>query len=527
MLMLKGFFKRFSKADRSVFKNRERGDELFKNSSHCKEGPEDNRLSDYKLLLRDGSELFEVKSTDELIILNRALLAFLHERTLLDERIYYRYVKPVITTLVKTVFNAPASHVLHDSDTGGLLTHSLLTAVMILDSVRKFGCYDEIMAEDYERLEVFFLVLALMHDVGKIVSDYKITTPGGRYVFKTDDILSDNLMDFAEKHKATYLRYFFYQSRSKVHDGIFSRIMLQYLNQNPALRTYLSCVKRKDGASMNLYRELVDFGRDSIYFDVLKSADSRACCASISRFSSMYEAGQYLLSLFYSGRIDPELEGFYRLENGYLVEHGSPAYRALAVALDLYSEIEQKCQSSLEFYEEHIPSDEPYILRNHRQQAYEISPAYKKQLLGCDYESYTQISSDVLLFKRESFFKRLASSGFLVKKGYISCFNWNEVRRRGKFRYVYGFCINTGENHGDDCYRIVDLEYDRLIKLIKKSIRVDDAENITSFSFKNEVNLNKVLLHMHDPDFLDSAIDKSSLGFNFYSKIRSSERIRN
>ena len=100
------------------------------------------------------------------------------------------------------------------------------------------------------------------------------------------------------------------------------------------------------------------------------------------------------------------------------------------------------------------------------------------------------------------------------------------MRRHGKCRYVYGFGINTGENHGDDCYRIVDLEFDRLIKFIKKSIRVDDAENITSFSFKNEVNLNKVLLHMHDPDFLDSAIDKSSLGFNFYSKIRSAERIR-
>ncbi|MBP5243408.1 MAG: TraI domain-containing protein [Succinivibrio sp.] len=526
MPMLKGFLKRFSKAERSIFNNRKSGGELFKTSSYSKDSYEDNRLSDYKLLLRDGSELFEVKSKDELIVSNRALLASLHERTLLDERLYRRFIKPLITTLVKTVFNAPASHVLHDSDCGGLFTHSLLTAVLILDSVRKFGCYDEIMAEDYERLEVFFLVLSLMHDVGKIVSDYKIMTPGGRFVFKTDDILNDNLMDFAIEHKATYLRYFFYQSRSKIHDGIFSRIMLQYLNQNPALRSYLSCIKRKDGTTMNLYRELVDFGRDSIFFDVLKSADSRACCASISHFSSMYEAGQYLLSLFYSERIDPKLEGFYRLENGYLVEHGSPAYRALAIALDLYSEIEQKCQSYLEFHEEQKTSDEPYILRNHRQKVYEISPAYKKQLLGCDYENYTQISSDVLLFKRESFFKRLASSGFLVKKGYISCFNWNEVRRHGQCRYVYGFSINTGDNHGDDCYRIVDLEFDRLIKLIKKSIRVDDAEDITSFSFKNEVNLNKVLLHMHDPDFLDSAIDKSSLGFNFYSKIRSSERIR-
>lgn len=526
MLKLRGFLKRFSGANRSFYRKKESGAELFKNTMHSTDRHEDNHFSDYKLLLRDGSELFEVRSMDDLIVSNRALLASLHERTLLDERHYSRFIKPVITILVKTVFNAPASHVLHDSDSGGLFTHSLLTAVLILDSVRKYGCYDEIMAEDYERLEVFFLVLALMHDVGKIVSDYKISTPGGRYVFKTDDILRDNLMDFAIEHKATYLRYFFYQSRSKVHDGIFSKIMLQYLNQNPALCSYLSCVKTKAGSTMNLYRELVDFGKDSIFFDVLKAADSRACCASVCTLSSMYEAGQYLLSLFYSGRIDPELDGFYPLENGYLVEHGSPAYRALAVALDLYSEIEQKCKSRLDYYEAHRASEEPYILRNHRQKAYEISPAYKKQLLGCDYEDYSQISSDVLLFKRESFFKRLASSGFLVKKGYISCFNWNEVRRHGQCRYVYGFSINTGSNHGDDCYRIVDLEFERLIKLIKKSIRVDDAENITSFSFKNEVNLNKVLLHMHDPDFLDSAIDKSALGFNFYSKIRSAERIR-
>ena len=79
MPMLNGFLKRFSKAERSIFKNRKSGGELFKTSSNSKDSYEDNRLSDYKLLLRDGSELFEVKSMDELIVSNRALLASLHE----------------------------------------------------------------------------------------------------------------------------------------------------------------------------------------------------------------------------------------------------------------------------------------------------------------------------------------------------------------------------------------------------------------------------------------------------------------
>ncbi len=100
------------------------------------------------------------------------------------------------------------------------------------------------------------------------------------------------------------------------------------------------------------------------------------------------------------------------------------------------------------------------------------------------------------------------------------------MKFRGQKRYVYGFCINTGNNQGDNCYSLVDLEFDRLIKQLKKSIRVDNAENITSFCFKEGMNLNKVLLHLNDPDYLDRAIDKDSLRFNFYTSIRASERIR-
>lgn len=487
---------------------------------------EDNRFEDYKLLLKDGSELFEVISVQELVRNNSQLIASIRERTMLDERLYRRYVKPAIKTLVRTVFNAPASHVLHDSDCGGLFSHSLLTALLILDSSRKSECYESIWAEDYERLEVFFLILALMHDVGKIISDYEITTPGKKYVFKTDSILKDTLEDFAKVHKAEYLRYHFKAARSKVHDKIFSVLMLQYLNEHSELCEYLACVHKKDGSTLNLYRELIDFNDKFEFYEVLKSADSRACCASLCRFSSMYGAGEYLLSLFLNDRIDPGLDGFYRLKNGYLVEHGSDAYRALAVALDLYAEIGQRAESSLAYFENQENTEDPVVLRDHRQRSYEVSSAYRKKLLGCDYDTYAGISTDVLIFKRESFFKKLASTGFLIKKGYISCFNWNEVNLKGVKRYVYGFCINTGNNEGEDCYSLVDLEFDRLIKLLKKSIRVDNAENITSFSFAEGLNLNKVLLHLDDPDYLDRAIDKNSLKFNFYTSIRASERIR-
>lgn len=494
--------------------------------SKASTGLEDNRFEDYKLLLKDGSELFEVLPIKRLIENNRALIASIRERSMLDERLYIRYIRPAIWTLAGTVFNAPASHVLHDSECGGLLSHSLLTAFLILDSARRFEIFETVCAEDYERLEVFLLILALMHDVGKIISDYEITTPGKKYVFRTDDILKDTLEAFARYHRADYLRYQFKAGRSKVHDRIFSVLMLQYLNDRPKLCSYLSCVRRKDGSTLNLYRELIDFDEKSEFYEVLKSADSRACCASICRFSSMYGAGQYLLSLFLNDRIDPALEGFYRLKNGYLVEHGSEAYRALAVALDLYGEIEQKAAGALAFYEEHEGTEVPVAIRDHRQRSYEVSSAYRKRLLGCDYDTYAGINTDVLVFKRESFFKRLASTGFLIKKSYISCFNWNEVKFRGQKRYVYGFCINTGNNQGDNCYSLVDLEFDRLIKQLKKSIRVDNAENITSFCFKEGMNLNKVLLHLNDPDYLDRAIDKDSLRFNFYTSIRASERIR-
>ncbi|SFK03790.1 TraI domain-containing protein [Succinivibrio dextrinosolvens] len=487
---------------------------------------EDNRFEDYKLLLKDGSELFETLPVKKLLEHNQDLIVSIREHIRLDDRLYLRYVKPAILTLAKTVFNSPASHVLHDSDCGGLFRHSLLTALLCLDSARRFECFEKILCEDYERLEVFFLILALMHDVGKIISDYEITTPGNRYVFATDAVLENTLEDFARKHKALYLRYHFKAARSKIHDQIFSTLMLQYLNGNPKLTGFLSRVRRPDGSEINLYRELIDFNHKSEFYEVLKAADSRACCASISRFSSLYGAGEYLLSLFLNERIDPALDGFYRLKNGYLVEHGSEAYRALAVAIDLYGEMGQKALSSLSFYEEHDLSETPVVLRDHRQRSYEVSPAFRKKLLGCDYETYAGISSDVLIFKRESFFKKMASTGFLIKKGYISCFNWNEVNLNGEKRYVYGFCINTGSNSGDNCYSLVDLEFDRLIKQLKKSIRVDNTENITSFCFNNGLNLNKVLPHLNDPDYLDRAIDKTSLKFNLYTSIRASERIR-
>lgn len=500
---------------------------LFSRIKSCeKNGEEDNYFSDYKLLLRDGSELFEVRSIDELISDNSQLLSSLRAQCMLDERLYKRYIEPMIRTLAGSVFNAPASHVLHDCDCGGLFSHSILTALLILDSARKFECYEHIHVDYYERVEVFLLILALMHDAGKIVSDYEITTPGKRFVFRPDDIIMDNLASFAQKHRASHLRYHFRPGRSKLHDCIFSTVILQYMKHNSQLRDYLSCVKRKDGSSLNLYRELIEFNDKSVFFDILKSADSRASCASISSFSSTYASGEFLLSLFLSERIDPHLEGFYKLKNGYLVEHGSEAYRALAVALDFYAEIEQKAQSNLNFFSVHSLTDEPLVVKDYRHQSYEISKAYKKKLLGCDYESYERISSDSLLFKRESFFKKLASTGFLIKKGYISCFNWNEVNLNGNKRYVYGFCINTGCNEGEDCYSLVDVEFDRLIKQIKKCIRVDNADNISSFCFSKEMSLNKVISNLGDPDYIDKSIDKKTIKFNLYSSIRAKERLR-
>ena len=118
---------------------------------------EDNIYSDYKLLLRDGSELFEVKGVSELLADNAQLLSSLKSRTMMDEHLYSRYVQSAINTLARTVFNAPASHVLHDSDCGGLLTHSLLTALLSLDCARKLECYEDICVDDYERMEVFFI----------------------------------------------------------------------------------------------------------------------------------------------------------------------------------------------------------------------------------------------------------------------------------------------------------------------------------------------------------------------------------
>lgn len=282
-----------------------------------------------KVITRNGSLLFTYKSTRSLFNDNKHLLDLLEDLTPVSNDIFKSVITPLVTKFAKIVSIAPASKFLHDCDCGGLFRHSLLVAIKAIELYKLKTKHSFNLDTEY----ILIIFLALLHDIGKVVTDYVITANGCSFHYTKYNI-SYTLDDFLQKKDPFFVNILFNKKRNKEHE-ISTAKMLQFLMYGlNNLWTYLLKNESKEAINSLLFSD-----NSNQYYRLIKAADIYACSASINKYSPIYEIGNYLKLLFLTNVIDKSLPGFYRVKSGYVVEKGSLAHQAVISAFDIYYEL--------------------------------------------------------------------------------------------------------------------------------------------------------------------------------------------
>lgn len=129
-------------------------------------------LENCSVITKDGTLLFSYKSTKELLIENLGLVKRLKEICPVSSEIFKSIISPLIYRFAKIVSVVPASKFLHDSDSGGLLRHSLLVAIKAVELYK----LNQKMSFEHESEYVLLIFLSLLHDCGKVISDFEISS---------------------------------------------------------------------------------------------------------------------------------------------------------------------------------------------------------------------------------------------------------------------------------------------------------------------------------------------------------------
>ena len=174
--------------------------------------PQDVRaiLDNCKIITKDGSLLFSYKSTKELLIENLGLVKRLKEISPVSSEIFKNIISPLIYRFAKLVSVVPASKFLHDSDSGGLLRHSLLVTIKAVELYK----LNQKMSLEYESEYVLLIFLSLLHDCGKVISDFAISS--GITFNYCNDKIDFTLDDFLQKHKSDFVKISYKDRKSVV-----------------------------------------------------------------------------------------------------------------------------------------------------------------------------------------------------------------------------------------------------------------------------------------------------------------------
>lgn len=434
-----------------------------------------------KVVTNDGALLFRNKSAYELLEENRLLLKILQDNCHVSTENYIRIINPLITRFAKTVSVVPASKFLHDSDCGGLFRHSLLVAIKAAELYR----INKKMTINSDADNVLIIFLSFLHDCGKLLSDYEISSNGVLFEYDNDKI-SYTLDDFLQQQKSDLVKIRYKDKRNKEHELCNALMMKFMLYGQSRLSQYLTDTKSKDAINSVLFD---DSGNQ--YYRLIKTADVIACTVSINRYSPLYEIGNFLKFLFYSNVIDLSLSGFYRVNYGYAVEKGSSAHQAVIAAFDVYYEILNECKSfsnlTCQSFEKHFSIFQNSLI-NRLQSREDLCKLSENSNFKCP---------------KKSFFIELADSNFYVQGAYKRSCIWRELYKNGCTKFVYGYILSLELDPSGTEYSIVgEYKSDFVQKLLNdNNIEFNDCSKsqITSFDITEEyderwcINKNSIL----------------------------------
>lgn len=432
-------------------------------------------LDNCKVITKDGALLFRYKTTRELLDENRLLLQQLKDTCQMGNELYTFVIIPLINRFSKIVSVAPASKFLHDSCCGGLFRHSLLVAVKVCEIHKVFGQNSVNSEADY----VLLVFLSLLHDIGKMLSDYDISANGISFDYDNDKI-NYTLDDFLKNQKSRFVKVLYKYKRNKDHE-LYNALMLKFLLYGQGdLAEYLVDKKSKDAINSVLFNDA-----SNRFFKMIKTADIFACKVSVNRYSPLFEIGNYIKFLFCTKVINLSLTGFYRVSCGYVVEKGSAAHQAVIRAFDVYYEILNECKSFSELNCKHFES---------------CYSTFQNSLTArlLDSNDLSDVSDDSYFkYPKKSFYFELADSNFYVQGTYKRACIWRELYKNGKVKFVYGYFLSFEHETLNHVYSIVNEYKDDYVLDILSSNDIEFSDcnrsNVTSFCVKKSVEENLVI----------------------------------
>lgn len=181
-------------------------------------------------------------SVDDLLVSQRELITKISYTTRYDEAHFLQWYYPAIRRYARFVHLLPASETHHHRGVGGLLRHGLEASQEALARITNGGTALglDVLGQERRRItpvwELACFLAGLMHDMGKAVTDMKVTSMDGRHTwdpFKSDLIgwLRDNKID-------RYCVRFNQGPRHKVHE-LCTTLVANYVLADD-LKSYIS-----------------------------------------------------------------------------------------------------------------------------------------------------------------------------------------------------------------------------------------------------------------------------------------------
>lgn len=459
--------------------------------------PQDIRsiLDNCKIITKDGSLLFSYKSTKELLIENLGLVTRLKEICPVSPESFKSIISPLIYRFAKLVSVVPASKFLHDSDCGGLLRHSLLVAIKAVELYK----LNQKMSLDHEPDFVLLIFLSLLHDCGKLISDFEISS--GAAFNNCNDKIDFTLDDFLQKHKSDFVKIRYKEKRNKEHELSTAQMLQFLLYGQKSIARYLVNTQSKEAINAILFSNT-----GNRFYKLIKTADIYACATSINKYSPMYEIGNYLRLLILTKVIKLSVSGFYRVNGGYVVEKGSVAHQSIIKAFDVYYELLNECKT----FDNLSPQGFT--------QLYSIfQESLTNRLL--DKENLSEVTDDSnFKHPKKSFFFEMADSNFYVQGAYKRSCIWRELYKKGKVKFVYGYIIAIEQDITSTEYSIVGEYKDDYVSDILKQNKLELTDKN-----KNSVTSFKVICEDDDK----CVIDKHSVNRDTFSRYREELTLKN
>ena len=237
-----------------------------------------------RILNHDKELVFAVTASGDHIFLYQDAATLLSDYRELITRIRFALDAPsevwsnsafaLIKNLASTVSSLPASEAVHDPDCGGLFRHSLLTALNALNGM------ENVNVEDGFRARLCVFMLALMHDLGKPLSDYEVRSHNGRLW----DPLGETLDDFMRSDPDGIILVRFIKGRRRSHTSLRFCMALLLFRDNLKALSYIKpyCVPE----------ELFDL--QNPFASIVREADSYSAYSQSSRGNAIASLPDYL-----------------------------------------------------------------------------------------------------------------------------------------------------------------------------------------------------------------------------------------